>query len=295
MRLEVRDLTKRYGGTVAVDGLSFSAEPGRVTGFLGRNGAGKSTTMKVAVGLAAPTSGDVVIGGRHYAALDEPIRTVGTLLEHDAYHPARRARDHLRMQAVGAGLPEDRCDEVLALVGLDEVASTRVGAFSLGMRQRLGLAGALLGDPAVLVLDEPGNGLDPQGLRWLRRLLRWRADQGGTVLVSSHQLAEIQVLADDLVVIDQGRLVRSGVVGELTVGRVLVRSPDAAALVGPLRDAGASVEEADDGGLHVAELAAAAVGDLAFQAGVPVHELRDVTVSLEDAFVDLTGGEEGPS
>jgi ABC-2 type transport system ATP-binding protein len=295
VRIEVDDLRKVYGSTVAVDGLSFTAEPGRVTGFLGRNGAGKSTTMKVLVGLAAPSSGSATLDGATYASLVDPVRHVGTLLEHDAFHPARTARDHLRVVAVAAGIDVGRCDEVLAMVGLADDGGTRAGRFSLGMRQRLGLATALLGDPPVLVLDEPGNGLDPQGVRWLRQLLRWRADQGGTVLVSSHQLGEVQQLADDVVVIDGGRLLRSTVVAELAVAGVRVRAPALPAVASALRAAGGAVDEGEADVLFVTGLTPAAVGDAAFAAGLVLHELAPAQSSLEDAFVGLTGDEAGPS
>jgi len=292
VQVQVERLTKRYGDTVAVDELSFAARPGRVTGFLGRNGAGKSTTLKVLVGLAAPSSGSATFDGRRYAQLDAAPRWVGALLEQEAYHPARTARNHLRMMAAGVGIPDQRCDEVLGLVGMADHGDTRVGAYSLGMRQRLGLACALLGDPPVLLLDEPGNGLDPQGLRWLRNLLRWRADQGGTVLVSSHQLAEVQLLADDLVVIDRGRLVHAGLVDELATAGVRVRTPTPGPLVDALEASGAQVERRGEHALLVTGVDVATVGEAAHGADVVLHELVSETTSLEDVFVGMTGDED---
>jgi ABC-2 type transport system ATP-binding protein len=213
--ISVRDLTKRYGVVAAVDSLSFDVAPGTVTAFLGPNGAGKTTTLRMLLGLAKPTSGTVTVGGTPYRRLEDPAQHVGAVLETTGFHPVRRARDHLRVVAVAAGVPEGRVDEVLAQVGLSAVARQRVKGFSLGMRQRLGLATALLGHPRVLILDEPANGLDPEGVRWLRRTLRAFADDGGTVLMSSHLLAEVAQTVDDVVIIASGRLVRQAKLSEL--------------------------------------------------------------------------------
>lgn len=281
-------LSKRFGSVLAVDDLTFTVEPGRVTGFLGRNGAGKSTTMRCLLGLTAPTSGRATVGGRDYRDLDDPLATVGVILEHDAFHPARTGRRHLRWLADVAGASDERIDEVLGLVGLDGAGDRRVGEYSLGMQQRLGLAAALLADPPVLVLDEPGNGLDPQGIRWLRDLLRWRASQGHTVFVSSHLLAEVQVLADELVVIDQGRLVTTQSMDELAARGVVVRSPGLDALRADVLDAGGRIEDRPDGGWWVTELEPAVIGEAALARGVVLHELSPQTASLETAFLSLT-------
>lgn len=216
--IEVRSLTKRYGDNRAVDDLSFSASPGKVTGFFGPNGAGKTTTLRVLLGLAKPTSGEALVFGRRYAELEAPAHRVGAVLESGDFHPGRSGRDHLRALALAAEIPTTRIDEVLSLVEMSEAAERRVKTFSLGMRQRLGLAGALLGNPEVLILDEPANGLDPSGVRWLRQFLRWFADQGGSVLVSSHMLAEAAQTVDQVVIIDQGRRVVEGSLDEVTAG-----------------------------------------------------------------------------
>jgi ABC-2 type transport system ATP-binding protein len=286
--LIIEHLTKTYRGHVVVDDLTFTAEPGRVTGFLGPNGAGKSTTMKILLDLASADTGTATIGRRRYRDLDDPVRAVGVVIEPDAVHPGRSGRNHLRVLADVAGIPTARVDEMLEQVGIAEAAERRVGAYSLGMRQRLGLAAALLGDPPVLVLDEPGNGLDPQGIHDLRTLLRGRAAQGHTVFVSSHLLAEVEQLADDLVVVDKGRLVTTGALQDLQRGTVSVRSPRADDLALSLVAAGASVEAPDPGTLHVQGMSAAAIGDLAFDAGVPLHELASGPGSLEDLFLGWT-------
>jgi ABC-2 type transport system ATP-binding protein len=213
-----RSLTKRFGGVLAVDDLTFSLRPGTITGFLGPNGAGKTTTLRLLLGLAEPTAGDALVFGRRYRDLDDPIRSVGAVLESNDFHPGRSGRDHLRVLAVAAGIGTRRVDEVLALVELEHAASRRVRTYSLGMRQRLGLAAALLGDPDLLVLDEPANGLDPAGVHWLRRSLRGFAERGGTALVSSHMLAEAAQTVDDVVIIDRGRRIASGELSELTEG-----------------------------------------------------------------------------
>ncbi len=281
-------LTKRYGSVTAVDDLSFAVRDGAVTGFLGPNGAGKTTTLRMILALARPSAGHATVLGRPYAQLDEPARTVGANLEIAGAHPGRSGRDHLRALAAMAGLPPTRVDEVLRLVELDDAANRRAGKYSLGMRQRLGLAATLLGDPRVLILDEPANGLDPQGIRWLRDFLRGMAADGRTVLVSSHVLAEVAQTVDDVVVIHRGRLVDQGPVSRLTAGgHVLVRTPKPEALRAALEQDGltASVEgqellvDADD---------PARVGDIAFGAGVPLHELTTRTTSLEEAFLALT-------
>jgi ABC-2 type transport system ATP-binding protein len=288
--IEAVGLTKRYKSVTAVDDLSFRVREGAVTGFLGPNGAGKTTTLRMVLGLARPSEGTATIQGRRYVELDEPARTVGANLEVAGAHPGRSGRNHLRALAAMAGLPASRVDEVLRLVELDDAADRRAGKYSLGMRQRLGLAATLLGDPHVLVLDEPANGLDPQGIRWLRDFLRAMAAEGRTVLVSSHVLAEVAQTVDDVVVIHRGRMVHQGAVQSLTAAGagVLVRTPRTAALRAALDREGLSAAEASDGALVVDGAAAAEVGDIAFAAGVPVHELTPRSTSLEEAFLALT-------
>ncbi len=297
--IEVHDLTKRFGAITAVDGVSFEVQPGVVTGFLGPNGAGKTTTLRMVLGLAHPTSGTALVEGSRYADLGEPIRAVGAVLERSGFHPGRRARDHLRTVARAARLPEERADEVLEAVALTDAGGRRAGQYSLGMRQRLALATALLGEPRILILDEPANGLDPQGIRWLRDYMRWYAAQGRTVLVSSHVLAEMSQTADAVIVIARGKVVAQGpleqVVAGASGGAVQVRSPSADKLADALRREGHGVEAGGDGGLIVTGTEAAAVGDLAFREGVPVHELRERQASLEDVFFELTGEESRPS
>jgi ABC-2 type transport system ATP-binding protein len=291
--LEIDSLTKRYGATTAVADLTFTVSPGAVTGFLGPNGAGKTTTLRALLGLVRPTAGRATIGGRPYAGLAEPTRTVGAVLEQGRFHPGRRGRDHLRVVARATGVGEPRVDEVLALVGLERDGGRRVKGYSLGMRQRLDIATALLGDPGVLILDEPANGLDPEGVRWLRGLLRERAARGGTILLSSHVLAEVQLLADRVVVIAGGRLRGQGTLAELTgeAGEVVVRSPTPDALAAALAQRG--LQARMDGGdrLVVAGTTSEAVGDAAHAAGVALHELSLRQSSLEDVFMRLTGGE----
>jgi ABC-2 type transport system ATP-binding protein len=287
--LVIDHVTKTYDGTVAVQDLSFTVEPGRVTGFLGPNGAGKSTTMKVLLDLATADRGTATIGGTRYRDLATPARTVGVILEPDAFHPGRSGRNHLRTMAMAAGIDAARVDEVLGLVGLADTADRRVGGYSMGMRQRLGLAAALLGDPEVLVLDEPANGLDPQGMRWLRDLLRWRADHGNTVLVSSHLLAEMEQLADEVVVIHRGRLVTTGAMADLRQVGTVVRSPDAQRLATALEDEeGTQVARRPDGSLLVSGLDPAEVGERAHAIGVVLHELTSQVGSLEEMFLGLT-------
>jgi ABC-2 type transport system ATP-binding protein len=290
--IETVGLTKRYGSVTAVNDLTFSVREGSVTGFLGPNGAGKTTTLRMILALARPTSGHATVLGQPYVKLDEPARVVGANLEIAGAHPGRKGRDHLRALAAMAGLPRSRVDEVLKLVELESAAGRRAGKYSLGMRQRLGLAATLLGDPRVLVLDEPANGLDPQGIRWLRDFLRSMAAEGRTVLVSSHVLAEVAQTVDDVVVIHRGRLVEQGPVTRLTAGgHVVVRSPRAAELRAALERGGLSVSgDADE--LLVDADNPARVGDIAFEVGVPVHELTTRATSLEEAFLALTSDPE---
>ncbi len=289
--ITLRGLTKRHGGTVAVDDLTLDVEEGRVTGFLGPNGAGKSTTMRMILGLDHPTAGTALIDGRPYARLRHPLREVGALLDAKALHPARSARGHLIAQARSNGIPVRRVDEVLETVGLATVARRRVGAFSLGMHQRLGIAGALLGDPKVLVLDEPVNGLDPEGVRWVRELVREQAGRGRTVFLSSHLMSEMQLTADRLVVIGRGRLLADLPMADLLArgasASVHVRTADSAELqllAGALRNA----DVTGDTALVVRDTTASAVGDLAHHLGVRVHELRTVIPSLEQVYMELT-------
>ncbi len=290
--IEVESLTKRFGETLAVDNLSFRVEPARVTGFLGPNGAGKTTTMRTALGLVRPSSGSATVLGRPFRELDEPARRVGAVLEATAFHPGRSGRNHLRVLATEAGIPRGRVEEVLQLVELQDAARRRTGGYSLGMRQRLALAAALLGDPDVLVLDEPANGLDPAGVRWLRDLLRQRAERGRTIFVSSHILSEVEVIADEIVIIHHGKFVASGTTQELVArasGGVRVRSPEAPRLRELLAARGAEVAEAD-GSLVVTGMPQEAIGDLAAANGVALHELAAERASLEQAFFELTEG-----
>jgi ABC-2 type transport system ATP-binding protein len=292
LRIEVQGLTKRYGERKVVDDLSFSAEPGRVTGFLGPNGSGKSTTMKIMLGLASATTGAATIGGSRYRDIPEPSATVGALLEANAFHPGRSGRNHLRVLADADGIAPQRVDEVLDLVGLADAADRRVGAYSLGMRQRLGFAGALLGDPPVLILDEPANGLDPEGIHAMRDLLRDRASLGNTVLVSSHLLAEVELLADDVVVVNRGRLVTYGPLDELQEEAVAVRSSDDELLHALLAESEASVDRTADA-LMVRGMPIEEVGRLAFNAGIVVFELSARAGSLEERFLKWTSIPEG--
>jgi ABC-2 type transport system ATP-binding protein len=296
--LEFSGLTKRFGTTVAVDDLTASISEGRVTGFLGPNGAGKTTALRVLLGLVAPTSGTATVGGRRYAELTDPARKVGTLLEATGFHPSRKARDHLRVLATAAGVPQVEVDRALDFVGLSTAADRAVGGYSMGMRQRLGLAAALLGDPPVLVLDEPANGLDPEGIRWLRALLRGLAAEGRTVLVSSHVLAEVEQTADDVLVLAAGRLVATGSLetlrSEAGGGGTEVRSPDAERLAGLLRGEGMGVTPAGDGVL-VVDGPAARIGEVAAGAGVVLHGLTERRTGLEDLFFRLTGAPPAPA
>ncbi len=286
--LQVDHVTKRYGKHAVVDDLSFTVPPGRVTGFLGPNGSGKSTTMKILLDLAAADAGRATIGGRRYRELPDPARTVGAIVESDAFHPGRSGYNHLRILAEATGIPKTRIDEILEQVGLAGAAGRRAGAYSLGMRQRLGLAAALLGDPAVLVLDEPGNGLDPQGIRALRDLLRGHAADGGTVFVSSHLLSEVEHLADDVIVINEGRLVTHGALAELQQSASLVRTANPVPLAAVLEQAGATTETEDDDGLIVRGMAIDEIGERAFTNGFVLRELSPHAGSLEELFLNWT-------
>jgi ABC-2 type transport system ATP-binding protein len=284
-------LTKIYGDKPAVDGITFTVEPGRVTGFLGPNGAGKSTTMRMVLGLDRPTAGSVTVNGRRYADYPAPLREVGALLEARALHPGRSARDHLRWMAASNGIPRTRVDEVLGMVGLEAVADKRVGKFSLGMGQRLGIAVALLGDPPVVVLDEPVNGLDPEGIRWVRNLARELAGQGRTVFVSSHLMSEMALTADHLVVVGRGRILAdcsmSEFIADHAASYVRVVSPSRGEVSDLLRRQGLDVAVHDEE-LRVQGLDAAAIGELVGKSGLLLHELTLVRSSLEDAFMTLT-------
>ncbi|MGW1976954.1 ABC transporter ATP-binding protein [Streptomyces sp. NPDC001889] len=292
--IEVNRLTKRYGRTSAVDGLSFRARPGRVTGFLGPNGAGKSTTMRVVLGLDVPTSGGATVDGTPYAALDRPMTRVGALLDASAVHGGRSAVAHLRWLARTHRIGRARVDAVLGRTGLADVASRKIRTFSLGMRQRLGIAAALLGDPGVLIFDEPVNGLDPDGVRWFREQMRALAGEGRTVLVSSHLMSEMELTADRLVVIGRGRLIADTSVTELTerFGKgVLVRSPRAAELATVLENAGAGVvREPGSDRLTVTRMEVSGIGDLAAAHRIAVWEVTPRTASLEEAYMELTAG-----
>jgi ABC-2 type transport system ATP-binding protein len=291
--IELAGLTKEYGTRVAVDDLTVTIQPGRVTGFLGPNGSGKTTTMRCVLGLARPTSGTATVLGRPYRELAQPMRRVGALIDPRARHAGRTAYRHLLALAQSNGLPRARVDEVIDLVGLEPVADDRVRGFSLGMGQRLGIAAALLGDPDVLLLDEPVNGLDPEGIRWVRELLRGLADEGRTVLVSSHLMSEMEDTADHLVVLGRGRLLADLPMEELLGAHsaVRVRTPQGPTLAGALRRAGGHVELEIDGALRVEGLDVAEVGDIAFLTDVRLHELARVTVSLEAAYLALTDDE----
>jgi ABC-2 type transport system ATP-binding protein len=289
-QIEVAGLTKRFGAVTALDDLSFSVEPGLVTGFLGPNGAGKTTTLRCLLGLVEPTAGSATVGGRRYRDIDDPLRSVGAALEASSFHPGRSARAHLEVPALAAGVPTTRVEELLRLVGLAEFAGRRVGGYSLGMRQRLALAQALLGDPPVLVLDEPANGLDPAGIAWLRTFLRGLAAEGRTVLVSSHVLSEVQQSVDRIVVIARGRLVRQGTLADLEgPAAVLVRTPSPDAL----REALGSTYDVSEveGGLRVLAGSTDEVGRVAHQHGIELLELSAEASDLEKAFLSLTGDE----
>jgi ABC-2 type transport system ATP-binding protein len=293
--IETQGLTKRYGPTLAVDDLSFTIHPGQVTGFLGPNGSGKSTTMRMILGLDRPTSGRALINGRPYQELDHPLRTVGALLDAKWVHPNRSARSHLRWLARSNKLPPGRVDEVLDQVGLTAVADRRAGAFSLGMSQRLGIAGALLGDPGILLFDEPVNGLDPEGIVWIRRFMRHLASEGRSVLVSSHLLPEMALTATELVVIGRGRLIAQSSTAEFVDSAahttVRVRSPQLLQLAEILMRHGMDVQAAPDGehSLVVTGADTDAIGELAASSGLVLHELALQRASLEEAFMHITG------
>jgi ABC-2 type transport system ATP-binding protein len=290
--IQAHELTKRYGANTAVDGLTFTVRPGVVTGFLGPNGAGKSTTMRMILGLDAPTAGDVTVGGRRYRDLTAPLHQVGALLEARAIHPGRSATNHLLALAHTHGIPRRRVEEVIDLVGLRPVARRRAGTFSLGMGQRLGIASALLGDPETLVLDEPVNGLDPEGIHWIRTLLRHLAADGRTVFVSSHLMSEMALTADHLIVVGRGRLLADmptdAFIAEASPALVRVRSPEATRLRELLLGDGVTVRSDGPGVLEVSGLASEEVGERAAAAGLTLHELSPHQASLEEAFMELT-------
>jgi ABC-2 type transport system ATP-binding protein len=301
--IEARDLTKSFGGKVAVDHLSFTVAPGRVTGFLGPNGAGKSTTMRLILSLDRPDSGSATINGRPYSDLPSPLRTVGALLEAKSVHGGRSARNHLLFLAQTQGIRASRVDEMLALVGLSDVARKRAGGFSLGMSQRLGVAVAMLGNPEILLLDEPVNGLDPEGVLWIRNLMKRLAAEGRTVLVSSHLMNEMAVTADHLIVIGRGRLLADCPVAEFTGRRsgerVLARTPDAARLARVVTADGAQAEPGPDGTLAITGMPAPRIAELAARTGIALYELTPQRASLEEAFMELTAdsleyGDHGP-
>jgi ABC-2 type transport system ATP-binding protein len=293
-QLEVRNLTKRYGKTVAVDDLSFAVEAGRVTGFLGPNGAGKTTTMRALLGLLRPSRGEALVEGSPPVEMTDPLRTIGAALEATAFHPGRSGRNHLRTLAAAARIPRSRVEQVLEMVELTGAADRRVKGYSLGMRQRLALAAALLGEPRILILDEPANGLDPQGMRWLRDLLRAQAAEGRTVLVSSHLLSEVAQTADELVMIRGGKLIAQTTLAEFTAGggsQIRVRASDLETLAGGLAEQGATVAR-DGEGLLVSGVAGEQIGELALARGIAIHELAPQQQSLEERFIELMGDEE---
>ncbi len=289
--IRIDGLTKRFGSFTAVDDLSFEVEPGRITGFLGPNGAGKTTTLRMLLGLIRPTSGTATIGGRDYVDLPHPMGTVGAALEATNFHPGRSGRDHLRVLADTASIPTSRVDELLELTGIPAAARKRAGEYSMGMRQRLGLAAALLGDPRVLVLDEPTNGLDPEGIRWLRGFLRHLSGEGKTILISSHLLREVEQTVDDVVIIANGRLVKAGTITELrgTPGAV-VQTSDPEALAGALRVADVTSTVTDGDSLVADTTDLRLVGDVALRAGLPVYGLAPRAADLEAMFFTLTEG-----
>ena len=289
--LEITNLTKRFGSVEAVRGLDFTVVPGRVTGFLGPNGAGKTTTLRILLGLVAPTSGSATLSGHRYAELPDPVHQVGAVLEATSFHPARRARDHLRMVALASGIPFTRVDEVLDLVGLRDVGKRRVGGFSMGMRQRLQLATAMLGDPGVLILDEPTNGLDPQGIAWLRDLLRHLAGQGRTVLVSSHLLAEVAQTVDDVVIVSEGQLRASGPLSTLTEQAhpgMRVRSPELDRLASVVASAGMALRRVGPDAGFVDNVTPEVLGPLLAAHQVVLYELAAEVTDLESVFLALT-------
>jgi ABC-2 type transport system ATP-binding protein len=289
----VSGLTKLYKNVRAVDDLTFTVSPGRVTGFLGPNGAGKTTTLRMVLNLVRPTAGTTTIGGRRYADLTDPIRKVGAILEASGAHRGRTGRNHLRMLCDAAGVPIGRADDVLTMVGLTPAADRKFKGYSLGMRQRLGIAAALLGDPDVLILDEPANGLDPEGIRWMRELLKSLADEGRTVLVSSHLLSEMELLADDVVIIAAGKLVRQGPVADVIKSaggaQLLVRTPRPDALIAELGSA-ITATHTDDGALRIVGADGPTIGAAAMRVGAEIHELTVERPDLENVFLQLTAG-----
>jgi ABC-2 type transport system ATP-binding protein len=289
--IQVHELTKRFGPVLAVDRLSFEVDRGTVVGFLGPNGAGKTTTLRTLVGLVKPTGGSATVNGKAYVELSDPLRHVGAVLEASSFYPSRSARNHLRVQALAGGIDPGRVEDVLELVGLGGAAERKVGGFSLGMRQRLGIATAMLGDPEVLILDEPANGLDPEGVRWLRELVRALAEDGRTVLVSSHILAEVAQTVDSVVIIDRGRLVAQSSLDELTSGRrrvIRVRTPGARELAAAVGRDGVRVEHVASDRLEITGTTPEAVGMLAAELRIPILESTSEAADLEDVFFQLT-------
>ena len=295
--IEVESLTKRFRKTVAVDDLSFKIREGAITGFLGPNGAGKTTTLRVILGLVHPTAGKATVMGRLYRQLESPTQQVGAVLEASDFHPGRSGRNHLRVLAAATGIPRSRVEEILEVVDLQGAAGRRAGGYSLGMRQRLSLAGALLGDPGILVLDEPANGLDPQGIRWLREFLRSLAAEGRTIFISSHVLAELEQIVDEVVIIHRGKFVVQASTAELVAraaGGIRARSPQADQLRAALEQAGVKVASSEGDLLTLADATTAQVGEIAAAKGIVLHELVAESSSLEEAFLDLTSQDEAP-
>lgn len=295
--IEIESLSKNFGDIRAVQDLSFAVSPGKVTGFLGPNGSGKTTTLRMLLGLIRATSGTALIGGKKYADLERPAQVVGAALEASSFHPGRSGLNHLRVYAPQIGATDARCHELLEFVGLGDAKDRRVGGYSMGMRQRLALAFALLGDPSVIILDEPANGLDPQGIVWLRQLLRAFADQGRTVLVSSHVLVEVQSTVDDVVIIARGEMVHSSTLAglkDLAEKRVLIDGPDRHRLGDLARDNGWTFTTSD-AGVTINHVEAAEVGARAFASGLELHQLTDADVGLEDVFLGLTNGQDRTS
>jgi ABC-2 type transport system ATP-binding protein len=296
--IEVANLTKRFRKTVAVDDLSFKVREGAITGFLGPNGAGKTTTLRVILGLVHPTAGQATVMGRLYRQLESPTQQVGAVLEATDFHPGRSGRNHLRVLAAATGIPRSRVEEVLQVVDLQGPAGRRAGGYSLGMRQRLSLAGALLGDPRILVLDEPANGLDPQGIRWLREFLRSLAAEGRTIFISSHVLAEVEQIVDEVVIIHRGKFVVQATTAELVAraaGGIRARSPQVDQLRAALEEAGVKVASSEGDLLTLAGATTAQVGEIAAAKGIVLHELVAESSTLEEAFLDLTSQEAAPS
>ena len=289
--IKLEHLSKRYKDTLAIDDLDFEVRPGVITGFLGPNGSGKSTTMRIILGLDHPTKGRATVKGKRYGDLRAPLHEVGALLDAKALHPGRSARNHLRALATSNRIPFSRVDEVLEFAGISSVANKKVGNFSLGMSQRLGIAGALLGDPEVLLFDEPVNGLDPEGIRWIRDLFRSLANEGRTVFVSSHLMSEMAVTADQIIVIGRGKFITQGSIDSLTAsakGTVFLRASNHQQLIAVLTSRGGVVSEVNDEGLRVSELTSDEIGQLAFDAGIAIYELTPQRASLEDVFMELT-------